>query len=275
MDSIRQFSFFYLLHYMELHSPIQSKINRFIFRHNEKLGRRKLYSRHVKIIDSLIGRLLSSLDSKVVNNSLFVVTADHGEALGEHEIYGHAYNLFREMVHIPIVIVYPGLQHKIHKNVVSSIDIPSTILDLNSIDIPSMWHSGNLVSDEKDMIIGEEYLTDKKINHKEWEQKSINLKGMKYFIVKDNTHFVCAVDKKDDKYPEVCWEETKGVNKETTNDIELFMNKVLSHITAMRNQRINLENYQKSDHFTKTNVFVTKEEKNIIRRHLEDLGYIE
>lgn len=267
--------FFIWLHYMELHSPIKSKVDRLKFRFSENFGRRKLYSRHVKVIDSLIGNLISTLDSKVVNNSLFVITSDHGEALGENEIYGHSYHLLKEMVHTPILIICPGLQHKIYENVVSSIDIPSTILKLNTIDMPSLWESGNLVSDKNDMIIGEEYLTDKKISHKEWERKRINLKGMKYFIIKDNIHFVCTVDKEDDKCPQVCWEETKGVNKETTNDIEPFINKVLSHITAMSNQRTNLENYQKSDHFKKTNVVVTKEEKKIIRKRLEDLGYIE
>lgn len=269
------YPFFIWLHYMELHSPIQSNLDRFISRFSDKLGRRKRYSRHVKIIDSLIGRLLSTIDSTVTNNSLIVITSDHGEALGEHEIYGHAYHLFREMVHIPIVILCPGLQHRTYKNVVSSIDIPSTILKLRETDIPSMWNSRNLVSDKNDMIIGEEYLTDKKISHKEWERKSIDLKGMKYFIVKDNIHFVCTVDEKNNEHPQVCWEETEGVNKETTKEIEPFINKVLSHIKSMRNQRANLENYQKSNRFNRTNIVVTEEEKEIICKRLKDLGYIE
>jgi arylsulfatase A-like enzyme len=267
--------FFIWLHYMEIHSPIKSKADRFIFRFSKKLGRRKRYSRHVKITDSLIESLFSTIGSEVVNNSLIIITADHGHALGEHEFYGHSYYLFRELVHIPIIIVYPALQHKVYKNVVSLIDIPSTILKLNEIDIPSMWNSGNLVSDKNDTIIGEDYLTDKKISHREWERKSINLKGIKYFIAKDNVHFVCTVDKKNNKHPQVCWEETNGVNKDTTKGIEPFINKILSHITSMKKQRTDLENYQKSCHSNKTNIVVTEEEKKIICKRLEDLGYIE
>lgn len=266
--------FFIWLHYMELHTPIKSRVDRLISHFSKDLGRRKLYSRYVKVIDSLIGSLLSSLDSRLMDDCLIVITADHGEALGEQGISGHAYYLNKEIVHVPLIIVCPEIKHKVHKEDVSLIDLPSTILKLNGIDAPHLWHSGNLIEDERDMIIGEEYLADKKISHKEWEQKNINKKGMKYFIVKNNVHFVCMVHNKGTIKPQVCWKETSGLT-EFSNDIKPLITKVMSHRSSMKKLRDTLKGHKKLSKFNQTTVEPSEEDEKIIRKRLRDLGYIE
>ncbi len=43
------------------------------------------------------------------DNSIIVVTSDHGEAFGEHKFYGHGNSLYREALHVPLIIRYPKL----------------------------------------------------------------------------------------------------------------------------------------------------------------------
>ncbi|MBW1992576.1 MAG: sulfatase-like hydrolase/transferase, partial [Deltaproteobacteria bacterium] len=42
------------------------------------------------------------------DQTMFIVTSDHGESLGEHGLWGHNFGLYNEVLHIPLLIKYPG-----------------------------------------------------------------------------------------------------------------------------------------------------------------------
>jgi arylsulfatase A-like enzyme len=68
----------------------------------------------------------------VSDSTLTVLTADHGESLGEHDYVGHGRHLYENIVHVPLIIRMPGkvMAGKTIKTPVSSIDLAPTILDL-------------------------------------------------------------------------------------------------------------------------------------------------
>jgi arylsulfatase A-like enzyme len=96
-----------------------------------------LYDEEILYLDSKIGELLSHL--KVLNlhnDSLIIITADHGEHFGEHDMYSHVASLYESILHIPLIIHYPdssSLNHRIENKMVQLIDITPTIIGTANI----------------------------------------------------------------------------------------------------------------------------------------------
>jgi arylsulfatase A-like enzyme len=68
-----------------------------------------LYDSEILYLDSEVGRLLAKLEElDAFENSLIVITSDHGHSYGEHHLSGHGGWIFEEVVRIPLVIRYPG-----------------------------------------------------------------------------------------------------------------------------------------------------------------------
>jgi len=91
------------------------------------------YDDSVKYVDDYIGRLIQALDQRnLQQKTLLVITSDHGEALGQHHLQTHGRALYWELVHVPLVIWYPGhvpAGVRVSTPVTNS-GIPATILDL-------------------------------------------------------------------------------------------------------------------------------------------------
>jgi arylsulfatase A-like enzyme len=91
------------------------------------------YEAAITYLDYELGRLFKELeDRNVLANTLIIVTADHGEQFGEHGLFSHGNSLYEQLVHVPLVIVWPGHvpggRHV--ATPVSLRDVPATILDL-------------------------------------------------------------------------------------------------------------------------------------------------
>ena len=67
----------------------------------------------------------------VLSNTLVIVTADHGEHLGEHKIYGHGQSLYRPELHVPLLIAFPaGVPAGVSSSEpVSLRDLAATVVD--------------------------------------------------------------------------------------------------------------------------------------------------
>lgn len=90
------------------------------------------YDGEVAWTDSLLGRLRASLESRGLwNDALVVVTADHGEALGEHDETGHGFFVYETTLKVPFVMRGPGIAAGTTiGGTVRSIDLMPTVLDL-------------------------------------------------------------------------------------------------------------------------------------------------
>ncbi len=72
-----------------------------------ELGR-DCYDDCIAYLDDQVGRLFSELDAKgLLENTLVVVTADHGELMGERGEFGHGQSLHHEVVNVPLLVVAP------------------------------------------------------------------------------------------------------------------------------------------------------------------------
>jgi arylsulfatase A-like enzyme len=59
-------------------------------------------------LDEQLGSLFAVLDRKrVLDDTLVIITADHGEELGEHGLYGHGKSLYRPELHVPLLVFGP------------------------------------------------------------------------------------------------------------------------------------------------------------------------
>ena len=68
------------------------------------------YDGEVAWTDTLLGRLRASLEARQIwDDALVVVTADHGEALGEHNETGHGFFTYETTLKVPLVMRGPGL----------------------------------------------------------------------------------------------------------------------------------------------------------------------
>lgn len=68
-----------------------------------------LYDAEMNYLDMRIGELYSYLDRQgVIENTLLIITSDHGENLGDHGLLGHAYGLWDTLLRVPLIIRYPG-----------------------------------------------------------------------------------------------------------------------------------------------------------------------
>jgi len=60
-------------------------------------------------LDEHLGRLFDEIARRGLDGStLVVVTSDHGESFGEHDLFGHGNSLFLESLHVPLIVSWPG-----------------------------------------------------------------------------------------------------------------------------------------------------------------------
>ena len=67
------------------------------------------YDGALAYLDDQLGSLLDELEHRrLLDDTLVVITADHGEELGEHAVFDHGYSLYRQALQVPLLIVAPG-----------------------------------------------------------------------------------------------------------------------------------------------------------------------
>ncbi len=96
------------------------------------------YDGEIRYTDYWIGELLTKLKEKgYYDNSIIILTSDHGEAIGEDGRYmQHGKSIHEPQVRVPLLIRIPGERRQTIRNPVSQIDLTPTILDLAGINTP-------------------------------------------------------------------------------------------------------------------------------------------
>jgi arylsulfatase A-like enzyme len=120
---------------------------------------RDLYDGGIAKMDQSVGRLLDGLRQRgVLDNTIVIVTADHGEAFGEHKMFGHGNSVFTEELQVPLVMRGPGITKGVRASGVASLrNIAATIGDLAhvpdeawplpGVSLASHWRAGQSRSD--------------------------------------------------------------------------------------------------------------------------------
>jgi len=97
---------------------------------------RELYAAGIAESDEWVGLLVDALAANgVLDNTLVVITADHGENLGDHSMIGHLLSMHDTTLHVPLILRYPGRFDggAVKEELVSLIDLFPTILDVCSL----------------------------------------------------------------------------------------------------------------------------------------------
>ena len=146
--------FFVFINYFDVHDPYlppepyRSKyasvpnpgglINGFVDRYHPELTPEQLqsetdaYDGAISYVDDQIKALFNELDQRgELDNTIVIITSDHGESLGEHGLLQHSASLYLEEIHVPLIVWGPGLPAaKQIDTPVSTTGLPSTILSL-------------------------------------------------------------------------------------------------------------------------------------------------
>ncbi len=99
-----------------------------------------LYDGDLHYLDNLMGQLMKALTQrKLLDNTLVIITSDHGENLGDRGLLKHVYDIHYNLTRIPFIIRYPAAfkEGTTVDDLVQSIDVFPTVLDVAGIaDVP-------------------------------------------------------------------------------------------------------------------------------------------
>lgn len=135
-------NFFCYLHFMDVHNPlpnqvIPSRLDRGLDLDLVKERMDQLvehYAAAVRLVDDHIGRVLDMLEvAGALDDTLIIVTADHGEEHHEHGVMlAHGHSLHRELVHVPLIMRLPdgAFAGTVVDQPVQLIDLMPTILEV-------------------------------------------------------------------------------------------------------------------------------------------------
>ncbi|HJS74183.1 MAG TPA: tetratricopeptide repeat protein, partial [Vicinamibacteria bacterium] len=106
------------------------------------------YAGEVSYVDSLLQRLLSFLDEAgLAPSTVLVVTADHGESLGEHGEDTHGFFLYQSTLHVPLLMRAPAIPAgERSKALIRTIDVAPTLLEILDLEAPSSFEGVSFVS---------------------------------------------------------------------------------------------------------------------------------
>jgi len=175
--------FFLFLNYMEPHDPyyppsgsdryreafkkrfwdpLQTKFvnkDRFAAPESERLL--GLYDGEIGYLDEKIGQLLEKLmELGAYENTLIILTSDHGEFFGEHGLWGHGLGPYEEVHRVPLVIKYPHSKLRgVEEAWVQTLDIFPTVLRAVGLSIPPLL-DGTAIPGLDHPIIAEQYYSE-------------------------------------------------------------------------------------------------------------------
>ena len=97
---------------------------------------RGLYDAEIRHMDDQLDRLFAWLRAEGLwEETMVVVCADHGELHGEHDLYGHEFNIYDELVNVPLLVKHPDIDAgRDQETPVELLDLYHTILDATGVD---------------------------------------------------------------------------------------------------------------------------------------------
>lgn len=162
----RERPFFLYLHTMDVHQPyeppaplrerfapgepgVQLSGNRALpFANPGDLAyTRSLYAACVAHADASVGALVGALDAlRLRDDTVVVLTADHGEEFGEHGGIGHGRTVYGEQVRVPLLISAPGVLEPGRRigHLSQHIDLAPTILRLAGVAVPDSFRGASV-----------------------------------------------------------------------------------------------------------------------------------
>ena len=111
---------------------------------------RARYWGNIKYADEHFGRFLKHIKAQpFFNRTIMVITSDHGESLGAHNLFDHN-DLYQDIIHTPLLLHLPGQSEKrIIDTPVELVDIYPTLLELLEIEVKEKIRGENLLKEKR------------------------------------------------------------------------------------------------------------------------------
>jgi arylsulfatase A-like enzyme len=153
---------------------------------------RRRYAATLTMADRWLGKFLDKLEElDVFEETLLVLTTDHGHMLGEHGFTGKNYmHVYNELAHLPLLVHLPAGARAGERvdALTQNIDLMPTILDYRGIDAPQRLHGGSLRP-----LLENRTETHRDVALYGWFGKAVNITDGRY------TYFRAPV--RDDNFP--------------------------------------------------------------------------
>ncbi|MFB6212574.1 MAG: sulfatase [Candidatus Magasanikbacteria bacterium] len=97
---------------------------------------RSRYDAGLAYLDHRIGEIIEHLKKEgIYDETMIIITSDHGELFGEDGLFYHALSIRQELIHVPLIVKYPGQEEgEVVEKPVSLLDLYPTILEEAGID---------------------------------------------------------------------------------------------------------------------------------------------
>jgi arylsulfatase A-like enzyme len=189
LDDVSGRPFFAFLNYLDVHDPyltpaphlrrfaeevmrgdrINFQFQAYAFRRKPTLTAEEIqvevnaYDECLAYLDTQLGALFSELARRgLAENTLMIITSDHGESFGNHDLFGHGNSLYLETLHVPLIFYWPGRIPSGMRipQIVGLQQIPATLLEalggaavtsLPGRSLAGLW--GGERGDQSDMAI--------------------------------------------------------------------------------------------------------------------------
>jgi arylsulfatase A-like enzyme len=98
------------------------------------------YDTGVRYADDYVGKLLELLAQLGVGRDTAVmISADHGETLGELNVYGDHHTADELTAHVPCILAWPGMPARVHDGLCYSLDVAASVIELLGGAVPPDW----------------------------------------------------------------------------------------------------------------------------------------
>jgi len=276
--------FFLFLHYWNTHTPYNCPQN---FMDNKKdiSGSKSLltskYHGAVKYVDFQLGKMFDVLKkNKLWENTLLIITSDHGDSLTEHDIFFDHHGLYEETTHVPLILHYPNFftEEKRIISLVQHIDLVPTICDLVNVKYLKEEFDGQsllpLIHDKIDKIRDHVFIEESYVQKK----SALRTKKYKYITAYENDGWCNYCQKvhvgKEELYDlenDPCensdiTQEEKSIAKQMNNQIL----KIIKHLDKNREDKMSKNELSIKD----DNQIYDPQEEEIIRKRFKNLGYL-
>ncbi|MHA1374805.1 MAG: sulfatase-like hydrolase/transferase [Promethearchaeota archaeon] len=123
-----------------------------------------LYNAEIRFVDDALLKLFAYIRKYIKKDCLVIITADHGESFGEHDICGHLESVYDELLKVPFFVLDIGKVNnlKMSDNFVQLLDIAPTILDYFDLKIPEDYRGISILpflkgkkNERKELLITE------------------------------------------------------------------------------------------------------------------------
>ncbi len=129
----QSFPWFMWVHVYDPHAPYEPP------QPFEDRFKNNLYNGEVAYVDSEMGKIFDYLESeKLYEDTLIVLTGDHGEGLWQHGELTHGYFAYNTTLWVPLIFYFPGIESGNVPDYVSHIDIFPTICDVLNLKEPDV-----------------------------------------------------------------------------------------------------------------------------------------